>query len=110
MGRNKHLIVTGIEPAIIEEQDYGEHLFEDLATGKIYGSTPAGCYHVERLDLNNPYLCHKRKQRTHLRALQDGHFIDLPIDRILTQIQVFRQMVDDLIPKIAPWTGPLDPV
>ena len=92
-----------------EEQDYGEHIFEDLNTGKLYGSTPAGCFHIERLDLNGPYLCHKRRQRTHLRALRGVSFVNLPIEQIVPQIQVFRQLIDDLIPEIAPWNGDVDP-
>jgi hypothetical protein len=86
-----------------EEQDYGAHLYEDRATGRLYGSTPAGRYHIEGMDLNNPYLCERRRRRTHLRALRDGPFIDLPIEGLLTHIQAFKQVIDDMIPEIESW-------
>jgi hypothetical protein len=92
-----------------EEQYYGQHIYEDLKTGKLYGSTPAGRFHIERLDLNGPYLCYKRKQRTRLRALWNARFIKLPIEDILPQIQAFGELIDNFIPEIAPWSGDLDP-
>lgn len=93
-----------------EERDYGAHLYEDRTTGRLYGSTPAGRYHIEAMDLNSPYLCEKRRQRTHLRALRDGQFIDLPIEGLLPQIRAFKKAIDELIPEIESWDGPLDPV
>jgi hypothetical protein len=90
-------------------RERGLHMFEDLKTGKLYGGTPAGCFHIERLDLNEPYLCHKRRQRTHLRAVGSGDFIGLPIERIRSQIQAFRRLINDFIPEITPWNGALDP-
>src|ERR1700690_2436329 len=38
------------------EQDYGEHIFEDPDTHELVGVTPEGRYHVRNCDLNAPHL------------------------------------------------------
>jgi hypothetical protein len=94
----------------VQEGDDNPGLYQvNITEGKLYGDTLAGRFHIERLDLNEPYLCGKRRQRTHLRALKNGGFVDLPIERILPQIQMLRQLIDDFIPEIAAWNGALDP-
>ena len=52
-----------------KESDYGVHLFEDSLTHEIIGKTPAGVYHIEHLDLNNPYFIRKRRVRKELSDL-----------------------------------------
>jgi hypothetical protein len=52
-----------------EEQDYGEHIFEDPATHRLVGASPAGKYHVRVLDLNAPHLVEERAERARLRKL-----------------------------------------
>lgn len=53
-----------------EEADYGDHIMEDADTGLLVGSTPAGRYHIEMLDLNADHLVQKRQDRTKLLSLQ----------------------------------------
>jgi hypothetical protein len=91
-----------------EEQDYGAHIFEDRLTGRLYGSTPAGIFHIEKLDLNSPFLCNKRKQRTELRRLNNSLFVGLPVDEILPQIRAWNQLIAELIPEVKSWSGPLE--
>lgn len=51
-----------------EEQDYGVHIYEDPATGKLHGVTPAGKWQIVRLALNCDDLVRARKRRTDLIA------------------------------------------
>ncbi len=46
-----------------EEQDYGLHIFEDPATHRVFGVTPAGRYHVRMCDLNAPHFIRERRDR-----------------------------------------------
>ncbi|MEY2605535.1 MAG: hypothetical protein QOH31_3351 [Verrucomicrobiota bacterium] len=92
-----------------EEQDYGQHVFEDRRTGRLYGSTPAGRFHIEMLDLNSPHLCYKRKQRTELRLLNNNVFVKLPLDRLAPQTRTWAQLVGESIPEIKSWSGAVDP-
>jgi hypothetical protein len=47
-----------------KEQDYGNHLFEDVASGEILTVSKEGVFHVENLDLNNDWLKTRRRERT----------------------------------------------
>lgn len=47
-----------------EEQDYGVHIYEDVATGKLIGHTPAGKWHIVRMALNCDDLVRARLRRT----------------------------------------------
>lgn len=46
------------------EPDYGVHIFENLETGELIGTTPAGRWQIEMLDLNAEHLVIKRLDRT----------------------------------------------
>lgn len=48
------------------ESDYGVHIFENLDTGELLGTTPAGRWQIEMLDLNADHLVRKRLDRTRL--------------------------------------------
>lgn len=48
------------------EWDYGEHLFEDESTHRLYGTTPAGRYHIRMCDLNAPHFVRERRDRADL--------------------------------------------
>jgi hypothetical protein len=39
-----------------KETDYGEHIFEDPATGELKGASPPGCTQIRICDLNAPHL------------------------------------------------------
>lgn len=47
-----------------EEKDYGVHIFEDLSTGRLQGSTPAGKWQILILGLNAEHLVRARLRRT----------------------------------------------
>ncbi|PZR70528.1 MAG: hypothetical protein DLM73_17615 [Chthoniobacterales bacterium] len=51
------------------EQDYGEHIFENPVTHRVFGVTPPGIYHVRMLDLNAPHLVEERRDRSEYRKL-----------------------------------------
>jgi hypothetical protein len=46
-----------------KEQDYGEHIFEDLQTCELVAVSRAGLYQIENCDLNNKWLTGKRLER-----------------------------------------------
>jgi hypothetical protein len=48
------------------EADYGVHIFENLDTGELYGTSPSGRWQIEMLDLNADHLVRKRLDRTKL--------------------------------------------
>jgi hypothetical protein len=52
-----------------EEIDYGEHIFEDPVTHRVFGVTPAGRYHVRHCDLNDGIYVQERRQRAQIRKL-----------------------------------------
>lgn len=84
-----------------DEEDYGVHLFEDPDTFEIWGSTPAGKYHVRMLDLNAGHLVGERRRRHELR-----NFCKLPQlvtalrDDALNGVRTFLREVDEMIPLI----------
>lgn len=47
-----------------DENDYGPHIIEKLATGELQGLTKTGRFHIEKLDLNADHLVRKRRNRT----------------------------------------------
>ena len=50
-----------------KEMDYGEHIFEDPATHRLVGVTPAGRWHISMCGLNAPQLIKERAKRTNYR-------------------------------------------
>jgi hypothetical protein len=51
------------------ELDYGEHIWENSNTHKLYGTSPAGRYHIRMCDLNAPHFVIERRDRAKLRDL-----------------------------------------
>lgn len=52
-----------------QDIDYGVHIFEDPDTNKLFGVTPAGKWHVEKLALNDDYLVEQRRLRSRWEKL-----------------------------------------
>lgn len=91
-----------------KEQDYGEHLFEDPATGEIVTDTPEGVFHLEGLDLNNEWLMKKRRQRTEdkqllsQRAIVAKDTVSLEAKVFDTLFQRIERLGNESIPAIPP--------
>ena len=86
------------------EWDYGEHIFEDAVTHRVYGVTPAGRYHVRMCDLNAPHLISERKTRSRLRlVLTSSPAIIRDLDKgleLFNLVQLLNDITDRLIPPI----------
>lgn len=52
--------------------DYGTHIFEDPVTHKVWGATPAGIWHIEKLNLNDEFLVKRRAKRARWNAILAG--------------------------------------
>ena len=52
-----------------QEQDYGEHIFEDTPTRRLVGVTPAGKYHIRMCDLNADHFVAERRERAEIWEL-----------------------------------------
>ena len=82
------------------EIDYGKHIFEDTASHRVFGVTPAGKYHITMLDLNAPHLVDERRNRSELRSLLfDKQKI---VRRSAAAIQVFHVLEKQLEYMIPP--------
>lgn len=55
-----------------EEQDYGNHIWEDPKTFEVWSHTPAGKYHIRMMKLNSPTLIRERRLRHELRSVSEG--------------------------------------
>lgn len=87
-----------------QDVDYGEHIFEDPDTHKVWGCTPAGKWHVEKLNLNDEFLVKARAQRSRWFALleQDTDSI-LAISpgnesKALSSLHEIKQLCETAIP------------
>ncbi len=91
-----------------EEQDYGVHIFEDRSTGRLYGKTPAGTFHIDVSDLNSPYFQRRRRERSDLSLLMatGAMFRDASFATMQTQIATFTRMFANEIPEFPAWIGP----
>jgi hypothetical protein len=86
------------------EWDYGEHIFENPVTHRVYGVTPAGRYHVRMCDLNAPRLISERRIRSELhRVLTSSPTIIRDLERALelfNLVKLLKDVADRLIPPI----------
>lgn len=89
-----------------DEQDYGEHIFEDPTTHRVFGTTPPGKYHVRILDLNAPHLIAERQERSRLRKLlfEDWKRVK-HADAAMRAFRILQTELDYLIPVIASQVG-----
>jgi hypothetical protein len=84
-----------------KEQDYGVHLFEDPESYEIWGTSPAGRYHIRMLDLNAEHLIRERRRRHELRALKkEPIVITALMHRAAAGVQAFSAEVAEMIPDI----------
>ena len=91
-----------------EEKDYclmgkdqDGHIFEDVADGKLYGKTPAGRYHIEKLRLNSPWLITLRKRRTDLLTDNRVWHTRLNSPGLQDALEVWGEIISEQIPQIA---------
>jgi hypothetical protein len=90
-----------------KELDYGRCIFEDAATHRVFGTTPAARYHVRILDLNAPHFVEERAERAHYRTLL--YKARKRVRDAMAAIEVFqilRHQVEFLIPPIPYRTVP----
>ena len=84
------------------EQDYGVHILEDTSTGLLYGTTPAGTYHIEVLELNAPFLVRERQERTQWLQLLKGTPVvarmGTDVNTIGRCVDLMQKTVRDMIP------------
>jgi hypothetical protein len=87
-----------------EEIDYGKHIFEDPATHRLYGTSPAGIYHIRMCDLNAPHFVRERRDRRQLREIitaRKAVIRNLERAMELTNLlAVFADIINRMIPPI----------
>jgi hypothetical protein len=90
-----------------EEIDYGKHIFEDPETHRVFGTTPAGKYHVRTLDLNAPHLVEERAERAHYRTLlyKARKRVKQPREAV-EAFRILKRQIAYLIPPITYRTAP----
>lgn len=88
------------------EHDYGIHLFEILATGRLVSPTPAGVYQIENCDLNWSHYCRARLNRTEMIAELDQLERQSIAFRDVTEgigtIRRLRQLIEMAVPIVPP--------
>ncbi len=93
-----------------EEMDYGEQIFEDPATHRLAGRTPASIWHIRICALNADHLVDERKRRAeHVRTLSKKGILQVKGSQgeVAELIRSFREEVRLMIPEIPPPpTGP----
>jgi hypothetical protein len=92
-----------------EEWDYGLHIFEDDQTHRLFGSTPAGRYHIRMCDLNAPHFLRERRERAALRELlttRKAIIRDLAkVLQLLNLVRLLNGIVSRMIPPIPSSAG-----
>jgi hypothetical protein len=83
------------------EVDYGKHLVEDPQTHLIEGTTPAGEWHLEKLDLNDPLLVAERKTRAEIwKTLNDPRELSAaaPFKSVRDSFKLLRDRAEAMMP------------
>lgn len=86
-----------------EEWDYGHQIFEDSASHRLVGTTPAAIWHIRMCGLNADHLINERSKRAEYtsqlkhRAIRAKH----SMERLPELIASFRREVEVMIPEIA---------
>tara|TARA_R110002049_G_scaffold107138_5_gene254775 strand:+ start:3641 stop:4099 length:459 start_codon:yes stop_codon:yes gene_type:complete len=81
-----------------KEKDYGTQIFEDPATNRLVGTTPAAKYHIRVLGLNDEFFVRKRRDRTQMNLmmsipyLMQGH----------PTVNKVQEQIERMIPAIPP--------
>lgn len=87
------------------ENDYAEHIWEDPISHELVSTSPAGRYHIDCCDLNNPTFIDERKTRTALRrSWRDGelHKLSGDWDDLGKYLALTKDILDAMIPDIPP--------
>lgn len=84
-----------------EEIDYGEHIFEDPVTHRVFGVTPAGRYHIRHCDLNDDVYIDERRQRAEIRRLlTETIAIVKQMDPCMDLVRKLSEIKEKMIPDI----------
>lgn len=86
-----------------KEHDYGGHILEDPATHRVFGTTPAGRYHVRVLDLNASVFIKHRQMRANLRVFMTETPVTIkpkPFERLRAAVQSAKELQEMAIPFI----------
>lgn len=87
------------------ERDYEKHIFEDAASHRLIGITPAGRYQIIVCDLNAPHFVEERKDRARYhRLLESPGTIKGGLGEAKLAIEALRREVEQMIPPIPPPT------
>jgi hypothetical protein len=87
-----------------KETDYGECLFEDPETHEIIGTTPAGKYHIDVLDLNHETFVFERQKRAEYSSLvsRSPARVSGTFDAVYNLLGFVHKQFDLFIPAIPP--------
>ncbi len=87
-----------------KESDYGSQIFENSSTHELIGTTPAGRYQIDILDLNNPSFVFERRHRSSIEKLRRGApaILSGTFDELECAMQMVREMAEIFIPPIPP--------
>lgn len=89
-----------------KEFDYGLHIFEDPVSHKVFGTTPAGVYHVRVMDLNADVFVKHRQLRAEVAEAR----AKTPQGSIFKPIRdVSEKLANIMIPMIPYAVPPLGP-
>lgn len=86
-----------------EEMDYGEQIFEDVATHRLVGTTPAAVWHIRMCGLNADHLVDERRRRArHWKTIRAKvvHQRRGERERVAELIRNYREEVELMIPEI----------
>jgi hypothetical protein len=89
-----------------EEMDYGEQIFEDPATHKLVGATPAAKWHIRICGLNADRLIEERRRRArHWRTIRNRTIMvkkNVSHETTKELIASFCEEVSLMIPEVPP--------
>ena len=86
------------------EHDYENHIWENPKTHKLVATSPAGSYHIDFCDLNNPSFVEERRKRAYLRYRWKNGNLEMKsqeFDLLAQYLTMTKDIVDDLMPDIA---------
>lgn len=94
-----------------KELDYGNHIFEEIETGKLVGATNKGWYQIDKCMLNAPHLIRQRRDRTKLlKLIRSSVPVCIPEDKTIQeaerQLKEFRDRISDIEKKYIPYIPP----
>ena len=97
-----------------EEQDFGNHICEDIDSHNLIGMTPTGRFHIIKLKLNAPHFVDERRRRYQMHKEFSGCKLlpkgaDNPISAV-EALNVYKQQLALMIPMEIPFVRNVDGV